>query len=273
MGSTHLTLEGECVSWLVTGGQVDTSCLRELLVVQLPVAMVCRVTTQMCCSSVASSSVASSRHADSASNSSCCVWMLFGCVFVAACLSLQECLAAQQQRPLLAELESFLGQDKQLVVSCAGVQQFEILLQQFSGPLERQRWAELLPRLKVYHCSQGVVDHHQQPPPHEQHHSISSSVVRQQACAVCGETLVQLGSIEQAGDDPLRPQLDGTTFPLSQRLQQLERMSLAQQAVFGLGDALHALTLTANGSAVRAAAACGVVLDVHTHRPVWLTGL
>jgi hypothetical protein len=181
---------------------------------------------------------------------------------------LQDCLAAQQQRPLLSELETVLGQDRQLVTSCAAVSQFEILLQQFSGPLERQRWSELLPQLRVYHCTAGCGSSS------SGSNGAHSSKVSQQACAVCGESVVQNQGGQQLCSAPADvPQLDGALFPLSQRLQELDKMTLLQQAVFSLGDALHALTLTANGSSVRAAAASGVVLDVQTHRPVWLTGL
>lgn len=183
---------------------------------------------------------------------------------VSMCIAdLQECLEAQQQRPLLSELETLVGQDRQLVVSCAAVSQFEILLQQFSGPLERQRWAQLVPQLRVYHCTAGC----------RRSSTHSSSNASHQACAVCGDNLVQSAGLGEQQQAPGVKQLDRAWFPLSGRLQELEKMSLLQQAVFSLGDALHALTLTANGSAVRAAAVQGVVLDVQQHRPVWLTGL
>ena len=98
----------------------------------------------------------------------------------------------------------------------------------------------------------------------------------QGACSVCGEPLVQHGAaasmVVQHGSSAMATS-QHAWFPLSGRLQSLDKMTLMQQAVFSLGDALHALTLTANGSAVRAAAASGVVLDVQQHRPVWLTGL
>lgn len=196
------------------------------------------------------------------------------CCCCAAAAVPQACLEAQQQQPLMEELRRVMGGDKQLVVSCAAVSQFEILLQQFSGPLERQRWAQLLPQLRVYHCTAGCASSsigNDSTPGHQQ-----------AACAVCGEPLVQQRVVgvhapeQQLGSSTgqlQQPQLEGGCFPLSERLQGLEKMSLLQQAVFSLGDALHAVTVTANGSAVRAAAACGVVLDVQQHRPVWLTGL
>lgn len=189
----------------------------------------------------------------------CCHWQghreAANCLTV--CAALQDCLAAQQQRPLLSELGAALGQDRELVVSCAAVAQFELLLQQFSGPTERQRWSELLPRLRIFHCSSSGGE------------GQAGSNASQHACCVCGELVQQ----HAANGCPLSPSSTAAGFALSERLQSLEKMSLMQQAVFSLGDALHALTLTANGGAVRAAAACGVVLDVQQHRPVWLTGL
>lgn len=47
-----------------------------------------------------------------------------------------------------------------------------------------------------------------------------------------------------------------------------------QVAVLGLGDALHALTLTANSAALRSAAQHGGVnLEAVAHRAVWLVGI
>lgn len=45
-----------------------------------------------------------------------------------------------------------------------------------------------------------------------------------------------------------------------------------QRAVFGAGDALQALTLTANGNAVRSAERQGVYLEAVVHRAAWLSG-
>ena len=59
---------------------------------------------------------------------------------------------------------------------------------------------------------------------------------------------------------------------VSLRVQSLERFTRTMQGVFGLGDALHAVTLTANGNAVRGAERQGVVLECMCHRAVWLAG-
>jgi len=59
---------------------------------------------------------------------------------------------------------------------------------------------------------------------------------------------------------------------LPERIASLPKMTDWQKAVFGLGDALKVVTLTANGSAVRGAGQLGVGLACYIHRPVWLTG-
>lgn len=46
-----------------------------------------------------------------------------------------------------------------------------------------------------------------------------------------------------------------------------------QQHVFGLGDHLRALTITANGRTVSKLDHEGVHLECFVHRAVWLTGL
>ncbi|PNH09654.1 hypothetical protein TSOC_003655 [Tetrabaena socialis] len=56
------------------------------------------------------------------------------------------------------------------------------------------------------------------------------------------------------------------------RAQLRDCLGADQLAVFGLGDARRAVTLTANGNAVRSAERQGVVLEVVLHRPVWLAG-
>jgi hypothetical protein len=49
-------------------------------------------------------------------------------------------------------------------------------------------------------------------------------------------------------------------------------LSAAQKLVFSAGDALRAVTLTANGRAAAGLKSRGVPIPVHVHRPVWLTG-
>ncbi|KXZ42456.1 hypothetical protein GPECTOR_145g747 [Gonium pectorale] len=68
---------------------------------------------------------------------------------------------------------------------------------------------------------------------------------------------------------------EGHPEELSRRCVDLLSSALGpdQLAVFGLGDAVRAMTLSANGNAVRSAERCGVALEVVLHRPVWLTGM
>ncbi len=61
---------------------------------------------------------------------------------------------------------------------------------------------------------------------------------------------------------------------MSERARQLlpSRLGKDQVAVFGLGDGTRAMTLTANGNAVRSAERGGMNLETLVHRPVWLAG-
>lgn len=66
------------------------------------------------------------------------------------------------------------------------------------------------------------------------------------------------------------PQL--LTSIISERVAALEHIGAHQKCVLGLGDRLVALTVTADGNAVRSAQKQGIALEVLLHRPVWLTG-
>lgn len=60
---------------------------------------------------------------------------------------------------------------------------------------------------------------------------------------------------------------------VSDRVATLEDVADQQKYVFGLGDRLRAVTLTANAKVVQKALQQGVHLEVFIHRAVWLTGL
>ncbi|GMH40966.1 hypothetical protein BSKO_08870 [Bryopsis sp. KO-2023] len=60
---------------------------------------------------------------------------------------------------------------------------------------------------------------------------------------------------------------------LSKRVLSLENVPLIQKHVFGLGDHLRALVITANIKGIQKLAHEGVNLEAFTHRAVWLTGL
>jgi hypothetical protein len=171
-------------------------------------------------------------------------------------LLLQDCLAAQQRSPLLPQLQPFIGDDRQLVSSCAAVKQFQLLLNMFAGPLEQARWQQLLQRLHIYHyhCT-------------DEDTGGGGAAAAARSCSSCGAAEEVVVAAEHT-------QPPGGWFSVSQRLRGVPKLTPLQQAVFGCGDALHGLTLTANASCVRSVAvSSGVELDVHEHRAVWLTGL
>lgn len=62
---------------------------------------------------------------------------------------MQDCLDAERRQPLLPELSSFLGATQELFASEAVVDQFELLLAKFGGVREKERWHNLLPRIRV----------------------------------------------------------------------------------------------------------------------------
>lgn len=201
---------------------------------------------------------------------------------------LQDCLAAQTVSPLLAELHACLDTTQRLVTSCLAVEQFQKLVDMFAGPKEQQRWLELQQRVQVYHCSS----------------SLDSNAAR---CAACGTSLTKLGRnaaaeglIEPAacGRNPLESQSASSDdcsavaenqgcstavtaaqqqqtlmYAIPDRISRVDKLTKQQRTVLGLGDALQALTLTANGSAVRSCEHYGVRLEAAVHRPVWLTGM
>ena len=133
----------------------------------------------------------------------------------------------------------------------AAVQQFQKLLDMHGGPAEARRWAELKGRLCI---------HEQQAQQQQQ---------QGQAAAGSGGEAPGAGAGERAGAGPLDLQLT----PIPGRIARLEKVTVQQRAVFGLGDALRVLTLTANGNAVRCAERQGVNLEVVMHRAVWLAGI
>ena len=159
----------------------------------------------------------------------------------------QDCLAAEEQDPILPKLQPFL-KDKKLIAARAAVEKFDKLLQQFGGPKERQRWQDFQEKLTVL-C----------PDPFENCKTRATNA---------NSTIDE--SVAPAVLDQTR---HGKTLTiLSGRVEQLQAISKAQKEVFALGDDQRALTLTANGKASEFAARQGVRLVVHVHRAVWLTG-
>jgi hypothetical protein len=203
----------------------------------------------------------------------------------------QDCLAAQIQQPLLPQLHACLDNSQQLVTSCLAVQQFQALMDMFSGPREQQRWQELLQRVAVYHCA----------PQEEQQGDIATSLecaycssstngkgvssslsglavvaaagVGTERCCGTSSSCESQGQQEQQQQQQEMVQQQLLLYTEPQRIARIDKLGKQQRAVFGLGDALQATTLTANGNAVRCCEQYGVKLEVVLHRPVWLTGM
>lgn len=221
-------------------------------------------------------------------------WLPWGLVTIAELFCwMQDCLAAQIASPLLPELQACLDNSQELVTSCAAVGQFQKLLDIFAGPIEQQRWQELQQRLQVYHWRTGK--------------GIAAGT-----CVACGASLlvgcsdsiaaanehlaannagtsdglngardIQCDSRQKSGFDTLcfgygrsgEQQQQQHMYAVSERVNRVDKLTKQQKAVLGLGDALEALTLTANGNAVRCCGHYGVKLEALVHRPVWLTGM
>ena len=62
---------------------------------------------------------------------------------------MQDCIAAEREKPLLTDMLRFLGTSIKLFAAESVVQQFELLLSQFAGSRERERWRKLVTRIEV----------------------------------------------------------------------------------------------------------------------------
>jgi hypothetical protein len=187
-------------------------------------------------------------------------------------------LAAQIQQPLLPQLHACLDNSQQLVTSCLAVQQFQALMDMFSGPREQQRWQELLQRVAVYHCAPE--DSQQQDGALAECafcSSIGGTGIGSAGGAVVAAAAVEEGAAvgaESSGvSNSQQQQEQWRLYSEPQRITRIDKLGKQQRAVFGLGDALQATTLTANGNAVRCCEQYGVKLEVVLHRPVWLVGM
>jgi hypothetical protein len=203
--------------------------------------------------------------------------LLFGCFCCSRVPQVQDCLAAQIQQPLLPQLHACLDNSQQLVTSCLAVQQFQALMDMFSGPREQQRWQELLQRVAVYHCAPE--DGQQQDGALAECAFCSSAGgtgIGGAGVAVVAAAGVEAGAAavaDRSGVGNSQQQQQLLLYSEPQRITCIDKLGKQQRAVFGLGDALQATTLTANGNAVRCCEQNGVKLEVVLHRPVWLTGM
>lgn len=169
------------------------------------------------------------------------------------------CVVARAQGALLAELAPYLAPGRPLVAARAAVAQFEALADMFAGPRERARWAQLKARLTIFPSDVPNADDADLD---AEMMSDTSGVAHD----VCGEQVPEPPS--STGVDSA----DAVEAPSTARVERLA-MAAHQKEIFGVGDALRAVTLTANGGAARAAEQQGVVLEVRLHRAVWLTGM
>ena len=188
------------------------------------------------------------------------------------------------------------------------MQQFETLLSQFGGPVEKDRWRQLLATITVVPAQgqgaqmaqvgraaqsraedtagaeaeaqiralsaastapAGLIAHEGIPcadasavPPHGEAFAAIEAKAPSTEAAPSGA---------QAAAESTEDEAPVALWP--DRVARLERLSACAKAVLGLGDAAHALTLTANSRAVQTAALQGVLLETHVHRAAWLTGI
>ena len=220
---------------------------------------------------------------------------------------------AERAQPLRLELESAIA-GRLLITSALAIEQFEVLLSQYGGPVEKERWLQLLSTIQVFPFGQ-------QNQPDVGECAIQDSV---DGAAMSDNRAIPLGAAmlvpmpralndSDAGCFPsaIAPPF-GIDSPLEMvqgiealglqstcsagqtaclhdkmtmiadvtsvvrwpnRVAEIERLSVCAKAVLGLGDAAHALTLTANGRAVQTAALQGVLLETYLHRAAWLTGM
>lgn len=196
---------------------------------------------------------------------------------------LQESLDAERAQPLRRELVAAIA-GRPLITSELAVQQFETLLNQFGGPSEKERWRQVLKTITVVPwqrqseqldgrapvsaiAAPGVVP--SESPAGSDLSPVASAPARM--IAPCGAA-----SVQSCVNEELTAQSSGEEASVRRwpdRVAHLERLGACAKAVLGLGDAAHALTLTANGKAVQTAARQGVLLETYVHRAAWLTGM
>lgn len=60
---------------------------------------------------------------------------------------------------------------------------------------------------------------------------------------------------------------------MSEKVSKMKDIAEIQRHVLGLGDRMHATTITANARSIQKLLHVGINLDVFIHRAIWLTGL
>ncbi len=211
----------------------------------------------------------------------------------------QECLEAERQEPLLPQLLPFIGPGRRLLAAPLAITQFEKLVGAFGGPGETARWRELRARLEVSAASSdGSV------PSNGTHDVVLLGSDKQSRSGDGGmSSSAQAGFGRNGGSSSSSSSSRGgsggssngggpsasnascisssssnssSSGGLAQHqaalIAKLPKLTALQRAVFALGAGEMAVTLTANGAAVRSAAQEGVRIEAFVHRPVWLTG-
>ncbi|GLC33618.1 hypothetical protein PLESTM_000092400 [Pleodorina starrii] len=173
----------------------------------------------------------------------------------------RDCLAAERASPLLTELAPWLAPDRELLAADLACRQFQVLMDMFAGPRERQRWQQLQARMTVVRVEQELKQ-----PAAEAEAAEAAGAEAAELCPRCVALLLSTANGGGGGGDGGG---NGGGGGIGGGGGGLGR---DQVAVFGLGEGRRAVTLTANGNAVRGAARAGVVLEAVVHRPVWLTG-
>jgi hypothetical protein len=165
--------------------------------------------------------------------------------------------------PPLSPIPSTLPGARRLLASCLAVQQFELLMAQFAGPVERARWAELRSRVIVLPAAADSGEALEPPV-----NVMTRRVARLEKASAINSPPVSSGLL-LPGLNKAGSLLDLCAFLGAMPVQ----VTPLQAAVLGLGDALQAVTLTANGGTVRNAERQGAHLEIFLHRAVWLTGI
>lgn len=215
---------------------------------------------------------------------------------------------AERANPLHPELESAIA-GRPLITSALAVEQFEVLLSQYGGPVEKERWLQLLSTIQVFPIGQqdqpdvgecaiqdsvdeaAISDVRAIPlgvamlvpmsravtvmDAHENFPSAIAPPLRFNSPLEMVQGIEALGLQSTCSAGQTAEMIADVTSVVRwpNRVAEIERLSVCAKAVLGLGDAAHALTLTANGRAVQTAALQGVLLETYLHRAAWLTGM
>lgn len=195
---------------------------------------------------------------------------------------------------MLPNLEPLL-EGKRLVAAEEARVQFEVLLEMHGGSLELARWQALVPRIEFIggsdekpvlglrgseaEAGEAGTGAEEGSRDDEGSWKGGEGVLRggegrgDSEGAATGAVLDARSSPEPGGGGGGGVDRDGVYWEGCSRVEGLEGLTPMQKKVLLVGDYAKAVTMTANGRAVRSAAQQGVELEAYVHRAVWLTGL